>query len=69
MTGTEGVIFCGKRGGPSFINGTRVDPSTMLCPKGYMPCLNDKKATEKVCLEPERIPADCPIIDLVLLTD
>ena len=69
MIGTEGVIICGKRGGPSFIEMKRVNPITLTCPRGFIPCSTETKATETVCLTPEQVPAECPIIDLVLVSD
>ena len=34
-----------------------------------MPCSNETKATEVVCLKPDQIPQECPIIDIAFLTD
>ena len=69
INGTENVTICAKRGGPSFMNTTRVDPALLRCPSGFSPCSRETKHTETICLEPERIPTDCPIIDMMLVKE
>lgn len=65
MTADGGIVICGKRGGPNFIETVRVNPGSLKCPKGFTPCSELTPPSETVCVE---IDADkeskCPIIDL-----
>lgn len=38
MTELNGMVLCGKRGGSSFINQTRVRPYKRTCANGLQPC-------------------------------
>ena len=42
MNQIKGKVACAKRGGPNFVDSKRVDPKTLKCPYGYVPC-SDKQ--------------------------
>ena len=67
MTSFSGKVACGKRGGPSFINSRRVGAYTWTCPDGFVPCSLTTLPTETVCIEPDKKPADCPILDFIVI--
>ena len=49
MKSFEGKILCGKRGGEPFLNVTRLDPETRLCPKGTSLCSNKTSMENTIC--------------------
>ena len=51
MTIDSGMISCGKRGGPTFLETVRVDPMTKECPRGLVPCNYNSPADETVCVK------------------
>ena len=42
-------MICGRRGGTPFINATRPDPVSKLCPIGTSPCSNFTSADNTIC--------------------
>lgn len=62
------MVVCGKRGGPNFIDSVRIGSGENRCPEGLQPCSKQTQISETICMEPEKIPAECPILDLVLAT-
>jgi len=59
----EGKRICGKRGGDSFLNVTRVDKDG-TCPNKTAPCVPDADPDNIVCYEIEAGKKNCPITDL-----
>ena len=68
MTQLNGMILCGKRGGKSFINQTRVRPYKRTCANGLLPCSFHTSQTDTICVAPERKAEDCPILDIAFIT-
>ena len=68
MTSIGGMTACGKRGGPSFIDTVRVDAETFDCPAGYEPCSKETTASETICWPLSESKADCPIIDILVIS-
>lgn len=64
MNQIKGKVACAKRGGPNFVDSKRVDPKTLKCPYGYVPCSEQQQLTDTICVLPVRLQTDCPIIDL-----
>ena len=67
MTSISGKISCAKRGGPTFLETVRVDPITLKCPEGLVPCSLYTDATDTVCMEPNLVQTECPIIDVFVM--
>ena len=59
----EEGTFCGKRGGKSFIDVTRPDLETKLCPEGTKPCSSKTTIDNTVCYPEADIDSSCPITD------
>ena len=53
MTNIAGMIACGKRGGPTFMNTIRVDPVTKECPQDTIPCSPYSDNTSTICIDPD----------------
>ena len=66
MTIIAGMILCGKRGGPTFLETFEVDPETLKCPEGTVLCSDASDATEAVCMERQNLD-QCPILDIVVI--
>ena len=67
MTIDSGMISCGKRGGPTFLETVRVDPLTRECPRGLVPCNYNSPADETVCVKEYEWEFECPIVDILLV--
>jgi len=61
-----GFEFCGLRGGLPFMNVTRVDPKTMLCPNGTEPCSNYTSVENTICYPPDQHNSSCPLTDILI---
>lgn len=56
------TMICGRRGGQPFINATRPDPATRLCPAGTLPCSHYTSVDNTICYNAaEKREAVCPI--------
>jgi hypothetical protein len=44
-------IICGKKGGPSFLNATRPDFNSKLCPENTLPCSNLTSPENTLCYD------------------
>lgn len=64
--GLYGFEFCAKRGGLPFMNVTRVEPETLLCPNGTEPCSNFTSPENTICYPPENITTSCPLTDILI---
>ena len=69
MINIHGMVACGKRGGPTYLETVRVDTVTLSCPRGYVPCSEFTIPSDTICIEPERKKPDCPIIDMFLVKE
>ena len=70
MTNISGMIACGQRGGPSFIETMSTRPISGICPLGYHLCSDQTSPTESVCLPPEfSKDKHCPILDVLVISD
>ena len=69
MTVDSGMIVCGKRGGPTFMETVRVDPTTKECPRGLVPCSDKTPPSETVCVKEYEREFECPIIDIYILKE
>ena len=69
MTSIDGMVACGKRGGPNFVDTVRVDPVTLKCPGGYEPCSYETNPSETVCLSKKIDKSQCPILDIVIISE
>lgn len=49
MRSFEGKLICGKRGGLPFLNVTRPDPESEICPNGTSPCSNHTSIENTIC--------------------
>lgn len=67
MTAMTGLIACGKRGGPNFLETIRPDPYTLECPRNYIPCSKFTPANDTVCVKEYERDFECPIIDLFII--
>ena len=57
--------FCGTRGGKSFKNVQRPEPSTgseYVCPTNFSPCSADTSFENTICVSNTKLTTDCPII-------
>ena len=50
MTADAGIVICGKRGGPTFVETVRVDPISLKCPEDFTPCSALTPPSETVCV-------------------
>ena len=66
MTTISDRKACVKRGGPNFLDTTRVDPKTGRCPIGLVTCSPFTSQTDTVCMKESEL-GDCPIIDLFVV--
>ena len=69
MTVDSGMVVCGKRGGPTFIETNRVDPVTKLCARGLVPCSHTSPPGETVCVKEYEKEFECPILDLFIVKE
>lgn len=55
-------MICGKKGGPAFLNATRPDFDSKLCPNNTLPCSNSTSFENTLCYDKTQ-PRDsvCPI--------
>ena len=67
MTSVSGVVACGKRGGTSFLDTVRVDEESRECPNGMVPCSDQTQPSETVCVDPDKIEEQCPILDFFVI--
>jgi len=51
MTKFAGVNFCGTRGGQSFLNAERPDPTTKECKDGYTACSEETSPDNTICVQ------------------
>jgi hypothetical protein len=58
----DGKIACAKIGGDPFLNVTRPDAVSGLCPGNKTPCSTQTSKQNSVCYEPSEIATNCPII-------
>jgi hypothetical protein len=42
-------LICGKKGGASFLNATRPDLKSLLCPPETLPCSNFTSIENTIC--------------------
>ena len=68
MTRVDGVEMCGKRGGKVFLEQIRMRPYSRKCPKGLLPCSIDTTETETICVEPDQVNTECPILDFLVIS-
>ena len=66
MTSVNDTYICGKRGGKSFADSVRPDPTTKRCPSGYFQCSNSTSAANTICTKNRN---DCPVTFLRFMTD
>ena len=69
MTIDSGMIVCGKRGGPTFMETSRVDPITKQCSRGLVPCSKTSPPRETVCVKEYEREFECPILDLFIVKE
>ena len=69
MTAINGMVACGKRGGPTFLETVRVDSVLMTCPEGYEPCSVETSPSETICMPLGSDMSECPILDLVIFNE
>ena len=61
-----GFTICGLPGGDPYVNATRVDPVTLKCPAGKVPCSNNTSVENTICYPASNLTANCPITDIYL---
>ena len=66
---TGGFTLCGLRGGLPYRNVTRVDPTTLACPSGTVPCSTNTSATNTVCYPSNQLATSCPINGIEITSD
>lgn len=60
----NGKRFCGKRGGKSYSEVTRVDAGTGECPTDTTPCSDETSPENTVCYPPADHETSCPITEI-----
>ena len=69
MNSIDEKVICGKRGGSPYVSARKVVPDSSICMSGYTKCSSMTQATDTVCVLEHRLAEDCPIIDIIFVTE